>query len=214
MDFSHVKYISSAGIGAIAYLQKKIMQLKGILVISGTNTEISNLFSALGLNKFFILIQNKDIAVTKIIKEELPILRPVEKLTENAAKDSESNMESNMEDTKENSESHIENTEENTKSDTETQKEDDDTQGNLDFESNNKYHKEEKKVDTNTIDIESKEIIKENDSSSIKKSIAFNSFIWECPNCKNMMQITYAGANSCSKCFKTFIVNEDQTVSF
>ena len=176
LDLSYVNYISSAGIGLIIYLHKKIAQLKGILIISGINAEISDIFSILGFYKLFVIIQNRNLAVRKI---------------EEALNSPES--------------------------------------FNSDFKEQN---------NANAFNIDSRELVEEpvpsipkmydngytenlvlfkedhKGTEIVEKSIAFNAFILECPNCKDMMQVTHIGQNSCSNCYKVFTVNEDQTVYF
>jgi len=73
----------------------------------------------------------------------------------------------------------------------------------------------EEQFDASAFDIDPNELIIEG-SHAIEniENDSFNAFIWECPNCKNMIQITNTGQNFCPGCFKNFNVNKDQTVFF
>ena len=226
LDFSYVDYVSSAGIGAIIYLQKRITQDKKIFVISGANTEITDLFSILGLNKLFILIQSKDLAIAKIIEEEkLSTSEPVNDNTVDAGtKDIESNIEPSenivpdsikneasyvaTEENKENYEKiHKEDNIENLKEEPIVEPIEEIDVNIIDVNTEEEHSKEE--IDISAIDIDLEDLIAEN---VYPENI--EPFIWECPNCKNMMQITHTGSSSCSNCSESFIVNKNLTVSF
>ncbi|MFQ5489218.1 MAG: STAS domain-containing protein [Phycisphaerae bacterium] len=53
VDFSSVKFLSSAALGMLLTLHKAIGERRGLLVLCGLRTEIAKMFKLSGLHKFF-----------------------------------------------------------------------------------------------------------------------------------------------------------------
>ena len=59
VDFSGVKFLSSAALGMLLTLHKAIGQRKGMLVLCGLRSDISKVFKLSGLHKFFTLKEDE-----------------------------------------------------------------------------------------------------------------------------------------------------------
>ena len=223
LNFSYVDYISSSGIGAILYLNKKITQLKGIFVISEINTEISNIFSILGFNKIILLIQDKCQAAIKI-EESLNSSKSL--YTKNLTNDFQINYKEQLNTSSlDKPQEQINDEEQLNTSSLEMPKEPINDKEQLPVialdiapeeltNEKNTNSLDINKEFTSVLNINPKELTIENSKYVTKNHGTFNSFIWECPDCKSMIQITSTGQNSCSNCRKNFTVNADQTVFF
>lgn len=55
IDLSAVQYIDSSGLGVLVAIQKRIMQLKGSIIITGANGLVKELFELTRLNKIFTM---------------------------------------------------------------------------------------------------------------------------------------------------------------
>lgn len=59
IEVEELEYCSSAGIGLLLYLQKKIVAAEGMMAIAGASEEISTLFAILGLDRLISLTENR-----------------------------------------------------------------------------------------------------------------------------------------------------------
>ncbi len=59
IDVEELEYCSSAGIGLLLYLQKKIVDADGMMVLAGASEELSTLFAILGLDRLVSLTENR-----------------------------------------------------------------------------------------------------------------------------------------------------------
>ena len=73
LDVKNLDYISSAGIGAILYIQKKILAKGGFLIITSISEEISTLFKLLGFDKVINFIGSKDEGI-QIMNKQLNLI--------------------------------------------------------------------------------------------------------------------------------------------
>ncbi len=69
IDASKLEFVSSAGIGAFIYSQKKIISGNGYMVICGLSEEISSLFRLLGFDKIFMMAGSRDEAFSIMDKQ-------------------------------------------------------------------------------------------------------------------------------------------------
>ena len=60
IDAVKLEFVSSAGIGAFIYSQKKIISNNGFMIICNVSDEISSLFKLLGFDKIFMIAGTKD----------------------------------------------------------------------------------------------------------------------------------------------------------
>ncbi len=68
-DAKNLEYISSAGIGAVLYIQKKILAARGFFIICSISEEISALYEVLGFNKIIKVAGSVDEAVNTMEKQ-------------------------------------------------------------------------------------------------------------------------------------------------
>lgn len=59
VDFSGVKFLSSAALGMLLTLHKAIAQRKGTLVLCGLRSDLAKVFKLSGLHKFFVLKEDE-----------------------------------------------------------------------------------------------------------------------------------------------------------
>ncbi len=59
IDVEELEYCSSAGIGLLLYLQKKIVAADGMMALAGASEEFSTLFTILGLDRLISLTENR-----------------------------------------------------------------------------------------------------------------------------------------------------------
>ncbi len=59
IDVEELEYCSSAGIGLLLYLQKKIVAADGMMTLAGASEELSTLFAILGLDRIISLAENR-----------------------------------------------------------------------------------------------------------------------------------------------------------
>lgn len=59
IDIEELEYCSSAGIGLLLYLQKKIVAAEGMMALSGASEELSTLFAILGLDRLLSLTESR-----------------------------------------------------------------------------------------------------------------------------------------------------------
>ena len=76
-----LEYCSSAGLGLILYLQKKIYAVGGMMVIQGLSEELKTLFSILGFDRLVSLADTSEEAGSILEKHLQFIEHPVEKET-------------------------------------------------------------------------------------------------------------------------------------
>jgi anti-anti-sigma factor len=76
-----LEYCSSAGLGLILYLQKKISSTGGMMVIQGMSEELKTLFSILGFDRLVSLAETAEEAGSILEKQIQFTERPVEKET-------------------------------------------------------------------------------------------------------------------------------------
>lgn len=69
LNAKNLEYISSDGIGLILYIQKKISSNNGYLVIFNNPNEITTLYTLLGFNKIFTIVNTKEDAFQIIEKQ-------------------------------------------------------------------------------------------------------------------------------------------------
>jgi len=62
-DFKKLTYLSSEGIGSILYVQQKISEKNGYVIIFNHSSEINSLFKVIGFNQIFRLSKNKSEAL-------------------------------------------------------------------------------------------------------------------------------------------------------
>jgi len=62
-DFGDIKYVSSEGIGVMLFIQKKIADSKGFLVLFNLSPEIASLYSILGFDKVIRVAESRAEAV-------------------------------------------------------------------------------------------------------------------------------------------------------
>lgn len=67
IDMSDLNYISSAGIGVILSHQDEIIQKGGLIVFSGMNPKVRNVFQLLGLDAIFTIVEDAEAAKTILI---------------------------------------------------------------------------------------------------------------------------------------------------
>lgn len=63
VDFSGVKFLSSAALGMLLTLHKAIGRRKGLLVLCGLRTDIAKMFKLSGLHKFFTCKEDEKTAL-------------------------------------------------------------------------------------------------------------------------------------------------------
>jgi anti-sigma B factor antagonist len=68
IDMSDLNYISSAGIGVFLSHQDEVQQKGGLIVFSGMNPRVQNVFQLLGLNAIFTIVPDIDAAHTLFTK--------------------------------------------------------------------------------------------------------------------------------------------------
>lgn len=68
INAQNIEYISSAGIGVILYIQKKILALKGMFIICSVPEEIQALFKLLGFDKVIRTAEDKAEAIQMMDK--------------------------------------------------------------------------------------------------------------------------------------------------
>jgi anti-anti-sigma factor len=73
LNMENLDHISSAGIGVILYIQKKIIASKGYFIICNVSEEISALYEILGFDKLIRITQSKDEALN-IMKNQLTLI--------------------------------------------------------------------------------------------------------------------------------------------
>lgn len=59
MDVEELEYCSSAGIGLLLFLQKKIVALEGMMALCGASEEIGTLFAILGLDRLISIAESR-----------------------------------------------------------------------------------------------------------------------------------------------------------
>lgn len=69
IDAEKLEFVSSAGIGAFIYSQKKIISNNGFMIICNLSDEISSLFKLLGFDKIFKIAGSKDEAIDIMDKQ-------------------------------------------------------------------------------------------------------------------------------------------------
>lgn len=69
INAEQLEYCSSAGIGLILYLQKKISLLNGVMVLQGISEELKTLFTILGFDRLVSLAEGPDEAVSILEKQ-------------------------------------------------------------------------------------------------------------------------------------------------
>lgn len=67
IDMSDLNYISSAGIGVILSHQDEIIQDGGVIVFSGMNPKVRNVFQLLGLDAIFTIVEDAEAAKNFLI---------------------------------------------------------------------------------------------------------------------------------------------------
>ncbi len=72
IDADNLEYVSSVGIGAILYTQKKIMANNGFIIICNLSDEIISLYELLGFDKVFELTDSKEEAL-QIMEKQLEL---------------------------------------------------------------------------------------------------------------------------------------------
>lgn len=73
LNMKNLDQISSAGIGVILYIQKKITAAKGYFIICSVSEEITALYEILGFDKLIKITQSKDEALN-IMKNQLTLI--------------------------------------------------------------------------------------------------------------------------------------------
>ncbi len=72
IDARNLEFVSSVGIGAVLYTQKKIMANNGFIVICNLSEEITSLYKLLGFDKVFEIASTKEDAV-QIMEKQLEL---------------------------------------------------------------------------------------------------------------------------------------------
>jgi anti-anti-sigma factor len=68
-----LEFVSSAGIGVILYIQKKILSNRGFFIVCSISDEISALYGILGFDKIIKIAANKDEAL-KTMQKQLKLI--------------------------------------------------------------------------------------------------------------------------------------------
>jgi anti-sigma B factor antagonist len=69
LDIGGLSYISSAGIGAMMGLARKLSQLGGDLVLMNPTQKVFSILEGLGFTKIFKIAETEDLAVEKLGKQ-------------------------------------------------------------------------------------------------------------------------------------------------
>lgn len=78
INSENLEYISSAGIGVILYIQKKILALKGIFILCTVSDEIQALFKLLGFDKIIRIATDKAEAI-QIMDKHFKLAEDIQK---------------------------------------------------------------------------------------------------------------------------------------
>jgi anti-sigma B factor antagonist len=63
VDFQHLNYISSAGLGVFVSYLDKLGQHKKALILFGMSAKVQNVFAILGIDKLLTIATNKEMAL-------------------------------------------------------------------------------------------------------------------------------------------------------
>lgn len=87
LDFSKLDYITSAGLSVLIHLQNRFKAENSILILTGLNSEIQQMFYFFGLNKVFVTAASKDgaeeILESMFFMKKNPVIEGKEVITRN-----------------------------------------------------------------------------------------------------------------------------------
>lgn len=87
LDFSKIEYITSAGLSVLIHLQNRFKSENSILILTGLNSEIQQMFHFFGLNKVFVTALTKEgaeeILESMFFMKKSPIVEGKELVTRN-----------------------------------------------------------------------------------------------------------------------------------
>jgi len=85
INSENLEYLSSAGIGVILYIQKKILAFKGVFILCTVSDEIQALFKLLGFDKIIRIAADKAEAI-QIMDKHFKLAEDIQKEQINAGK--------------------------------------------------------------------------------------------------------------------------------
>jgi len=207
LDFDNLKLISSSGIGAVLYLEKKISSSDGALVSCNLKPQIKNLFSILGFSK-----------VLRITETRIEAIETIDKFIElkDDYKDDIILGDTSSPDVRENYNFFTDKSpvKKNINSENANNKDSASEIKDITQEIDLTITPLSKKMNTEEKEIEVQQQSLSQQSTLHKDGIPLKSLIIECSSCNNLIKVTRGGSFQCPHCSAIYNVDPKGTVVF